>query len=144
VPERLSTPLARPRFALTILGAIAAIILLLAAVGAYGVMAAGVRGRTRELGVRMACGATPMNVGRLVIAEGIVMAALGTTIGIVAALATGRFVQTLLFGVRAHDPIVLIAAAAIVLATAVAACVSPALRAARTDPLSVLRSDGWS
>jgi predicted permease len=142
VRERLAEPLARPRFALTVLGVIAGIILLLAAVGAYGVIAAGVRGRTRELGVRMACGATPANVGGLVLREAVAMAGAGSLIGAAAALATGRFIESLLFGVETNDPAVLAVAALIVISTAIAACLSPAARAARTDPLTVLRSDG--
>jgi predicted permease len=142
VQERLAEPLARPRFALTVLGVIAAIIVLLAAVGAYGVMAAGVRGRTRELGVRMACGASPASVGGLVLREAVLMAGAGAVIGAAAALATGRFVESLLFGVQPNDPLVLTTAALIVISTAFVACVSPAVRAARTDPLTVLRADG--
>jgi putative ABC transport system permease protein len=141
VPERMALPLARPRFALAVLSVIAGIILVLAAVGAYGVMAAGVRGRQRELGVRMACGAAPADVGRLILREGLLLATTGIIVGGLASVATGRWVEWLLFGVRATDPLVLAAAAAVVLATAVAACTSPALRAARTDPLTVLRAD---
>jgi ABC-type antimicrobial peptide transport system permease subunit len=105
-------------------------------------MAAGVRGRTRELGVRMACGATPADVGGLVLREAVTMAGAGSLIGAAAALATGRFVESLLFGVAPNDPAVLAVAALIVISTAIAACLSPAVRAARTDPLTVLRSDG--
>ncbi len=142
VPYRLSAPLARPSFALTVLGVIAAAILVLAAVGAYGVVAAGVRGRSREIGVRMACGATPANVGRLVLREAVTMAGTGAAIGLAGAIATGRFIDSLLFGVEPSDPVALVLATIIVITTAVFACLSPALTAARTDPLAVLRSDG--
>lgn len=141
VPERLSAPLARPRFALGVLGTIALIIVILAGVGAYGTMAAGVRGRTRELGIRMACGATPASIGALVLREATVMAGIGAIVGGVMALATGRFVESLLFGVSAHDPVALAAAALLMLAAALSASLSPALRAARTDPVTVLRAD---
>lgn len=140
VPDRMALPLARPRFALAVLSAIAGIILLLAAVGAYGVMSAGVRSRLRELGVRMVCGATPLDTGRLILREGLVLTAAGAGIGILASLATGRYLDTLLFDVRSTDPVAIVGATLIVLGTALAACLLPALRAARTDPFTIMRS----
>jgi ABC-type antimicrobial peptide transport system permease subunit len=90
----------------------------------------------------MACGASPASVGGLVLREAVLMAGAGAVIGAAAALATGRFVESLLFGVQPNDPLVLTTAALIVISTAFVACVSPAVRAARTDPLTVLRADG--
>jgi putative ABC transport system permease protein len=142
VGERMAAPLARPRLALAVLGALAAIVLLLAAVGTYGAVAASVRGRTLEMGVRMACGATAGDVGGLILREALALAAAGVIAGAAAAVACGRFVESLLYGVGARDPRALAVAAAVVLATTLAACLAPAWRAARTDPREALKSEG--
>jgi hypothetical protein len=142
VGERMAAPLARPRLALAVLGALAAIVLLLAAVGTYGAVAASVRGRTLEMGVRMACGATAGDVGGLILREALALAAAGVIAGAAAAVASGRFVESLLYGVGARDPRALAVAAAVVLATTLAACLAPAWRAARTDPREALNSEG--
>jgi len=139
VRVRMDAPLARPRFALAVLGAIAMLVLVLAIVGVYGVMAASVRGRTREIGVRMACGARPADAGVLILREVLLLAGLGAAGGIIASRLTGRFMESVLFGVSTGDPLTLLAAALIVLAAAVAACVPVALRAAATDPMAVLK-----
>lgn len=141
VERHLAAPLARPRLALAVLACIAGLVLVLAAVGAYGVVAADVRSRYRELGIRTACGARPRDLAGLVLRRGLLPVAVGAVIGTVATLASGRFVAALLYGVGPADPVALTAAAAIVLAATTGACVEPALRAARVDPAALLRDD---
>jgi hypothetical protein len=141
VRSTLAAPLARSRLSLAVLGAFGTVVLLLAGVGVYGVMAASVRSRFGEMGVRMACGATPASVGRLILRQGMAFAALGVLAGVVAALASGRLLEGLLFGVSPADGASLAGACVLVLVVAAAACVPPSLRAARTDPVRVLRDE---
>jgi predicted permease len=112
---------------------------LLAAIGLYGVIAYAVTRRTSEIGIRMALGAVPANVLRLILREAAAMAALGIAIGLAAALALSRLVQSQLFGVEAADPRVYAAAAACLAAVALLAAAIPALRAARIDPVKALK-----
>jgi putative ABC transport system permease protein len=137
--ERVSTSVAQPRLNLSLLVAFAALALILAAVGVYGVMAYAVTQRTREIGVRMALGAMPKDVLRQVIAEGGRLALMGLTLGVLAALALTRCMASLLFEVKATDPATFIAVAAVLVVVALAACVVPALRATRVDPIVALR-----
>jgi hypothetical protein len=141
VRRELAAPLARHRLSLAVLGAFGVVVLLLAGIGVYGVMAASVRGRLGEMGVRMACGAAPVDVGGLVVRQGMVFAAVGALVGLGAAMATGRLLEALLFGVTSADPVSLGVAAALVLTVATGACLPAALRAARTDPVRVLREE---
>jgi putative ABC transport system permease protein len=129
------------RFAMQLLGAFAFVALLLAAIGLYGVVAYTVAQRTRELGVRVALGATPAAVLRLVLGSGIVTVTTGLFIGVAAALVAGQFLGSLLFGVRATDPIALGAAAVTLALVAVAAHLVPARRALRIDPVTALRQE---
>jgi predicted permease len=138
---RLEAPLARPRFAALILGTLAATTLLLAAVGVYGVMAAAVRARTPEMGVRMACGATPGHVRRMLLSRGLFLTLVGGVAGGLAVLPGGTLLDSLLFRVAPSDPWSLALALALVLGVALAACWSPARRAARLDPARVLRAE---
>jgi ABC-type antimicrobial peptide transport system permease subunit len=117
------------------------LVLLLSAVGVYGVIAASVRARVREMGVRLACGASPAAVAGLVLRQGVGMATVGVAAGLVASLATGRLLGALLFGVEPSDPVSLLGASALVLLVAAAATTAPALRAALTDPARALRED---
>lgn len=137
---RLEAPLARPRFAVLILGMLAGATLFLAAVGVYGVMAAAVRARTAEMGVRLACGATPNNVRSLVLRHGMLLSVLGAALGGVAVLAGGVLLESLLFRVAPSDPRSLGTGALLVLVVALLACWIPAKRAARLDPACVLRA----
>jgi putative ABC transport system permease protein len=114
--------------------------LLLAAVGLYAVMAAHVRQRYPEIGVRVALGATGADLRRLVLGEGLHLASIGAAIGLLGAAAAGRVLQTLLFGVRPLDPASILGAVGLLLATAALACYLPARRATRLDPLVVLRT----
>ena len=117
----------------------AVLALLLAALGAYGVLAYFGGQRTREIGVRMALGAEAGSVVRMVAVQGMRPAILGTAMGLAASLLLGRLLATLLYGVSVIDPLVFVAAPAALLATAVAACAIPARRATRIDPLEALR-----
>ena len=131
----------QPRFRTYVLGAFAAISLLLAATGLYGLLSYSVTQRVREIGVRMALGARPGDVLRLVVGEGMKLVAVGAVAGIAAAAAAGRLVAGLLFGVSATDPLTYAAVVAVLTLVAFAACSLPALRAARVNPMSALRSE---
>jgi ABC-type antimicrobial peptide transport system permease subunit len=115
--------------------------LALAAIGIYGVMSYTVRGRMREIGTRMALGATPGGIVRLVLADGVRIACIGTVIGLAGSFAAGRALRSLLFGTSPTDPWVLLAATGVLLLTAVVACYVPARRAGRLDPVKTLA--GW-
>jgi ABC-type antimicrobial peptide transport system permease subunit len=115
--------------------------LVVAAVGLYSVIAYLVADRTRELGVRLALGATGGRVVRDVVLRGVATTVVGVLIGTTVALSLGRFVQPLLFGISAHDPAVLSSVAALVIAIAMLASWGPARRAGRVDPVIALRAD---
>ena len=124
--------------ALWLLGLFAGTALVLAAIGIYGVMSYAVRQRMREIGTRVALGATPSSILWLVLSQGARVALAGTVIGLATALAAGRVLRGLLFSTAPGDPLVLSAAAATLLATALVACYFPARRATRVDPVSTL------
>jgi putative ABC transport system permease protein len=130
---------AERRFALLLLGIFAALALLLATIGIYGVMAYAVAARTHELGIRLALGAQPRDVLRLVLKDGLALALLGTGLGLLAALALTRLMSGLLFGVSATDPLTFGALALLLSGVALAACWLPARRAMKIDPLVALR-----
>ena len=132
---------ARERFYLVLLTAFAGVAVALAAVGIYGVMSYAVSRRTHELGLRMALGARPQQLLANVVREGMTVAAIGGAIGIAGALAISRVMASLLFGVRATDPLTFVAVAATLGAVALVACYIPARRATRVDPLKALRAD---
>ena len=128
------------RLALWLLVAFAAAAVALAAVGIYGVMSYAVKGRVREIGTRMALGATPGGILWLVLGHGARIAAIGTVVGLATSFAAGRALQALLFDTSPNDPWILLAAATLLLATALAACYFPARRATRLDPVKTLAS----
>ncbi|MBA3521281.1 MAG: FtsX-like permease family protein [Gemmatimonadales bacterium] len=129
-------------FTTSILGAFAGIALVLAAVGVYGVIAYAVSLRMSEIGIRVALGARRGDVMALVVGHGTRLAAWGIGLGLVGALGLTHLLSSLLFGVSARDPGTLAVIAAILGGVAVAASYIPARRAARVDPMVVLRSDG--
>jgi putative ABC transport system permease protein len=133
--------LAPQRFSALLLGAFAAVAVLLAAVGIYSVLSYIVRGRSREIGIRTALGARTSDVLRLVIAEGLPPALVGVAAGTIAALALARVMRTLVFGVSASDPLTLAAVAATLVVIALIASLVPAYRALRLDPMKVLRAE---
>jgi len=126
------------RLALTLLGVFAVIALALAAIGIYGVMSYVVRQRTREIGTRIALGATTRDIVWLVMRPGALIAGVGAVVGGVAAAAAARLLQSILFGTAPSDPATFAAAAAILLAATMTACYLPARRAARVDPARTL------
>lgn len=115
--------------------------IVLAAIGIYGVMSLHVANRTREFGIRMAVGAEPSTLVRLVLREGARLAAVGVVLGVVGALGATRWIQSLLYDVSATDPAIFISLPLLLAGTAIASCYLPARRAAKGDPLAVLRSD---
>lgn len=119
----------------------AAVGAILAIVGVYGVVAQLAQRRTQEIGIRLALGARPGDVARLVAGQGLVLTAGGLVVGLPAAFTVVRFLSTFLYGVTAHDPGSFAGGAALVLIVSAAACVAPVRRAARVDPLKALRAD---
>ena len=139
--DRKAVSLARPRVNATVLGGFALAALVLAAVGIYGVVAYGVVQRTRELGIRMALGAGGSTLLRMVIRQGMMPVLGGMAVGLVGALAGGRLLRGLLFGVGAGDPTILALVTGFLVTVALAAMYLPARRASRSDPMIALRVD---
>ena len=129
------------RFSALLLGVFAGVALLLAAVGIFSVVSYVVRGRSREIGIRIALGARRADVLRLVIVEGISPALAGIAAGAIAALASSKVVQTLVFGVSASDPLTLVVVATTLTFVALMASLVPAFRALRLDPVKALRAE---
>ncbi len=129
------------RLGATLFGLYAATALLLASVGIYSVLAYSVRGRTHELGIRVALGAEPMALLRMVMGDGLRLALFGTVLGLGATLIAGRALAALLYGVAPGDPLTLAAAGTVLLLVAGAASFLPARRATRVDPMTALRSE---
>ena len=129
------------RFALELLGVFAAVALLLAAVGIYGVMSYSFSQRTHEIGIRVALGAQRINILHLAIGEGMRLVAIGLVLGLIGAGALTRFVRAMLFDVSPFDPATFATISAILAAVAFLACYVPAQRATRVDPLVVLREE---
>jgi ABC-type antimicrobial peptide transport system permease subunit len=139
--ERVGRELRRPRFNLLLIGVFAACALALTVVGVYGVIAASVNSRVREIGVRVALGATSRQVLAMVMREGMLLAGLGVAIGLVGAIWLTGFAATLLYGVTPGDVLTRVAVAAVLGVAAALACWLPARRATRVDPLVALRSE---
>ena len=133
--------LARPRFLMVLFNTFGAAALLLAAVGVYGVVAVGVARRTREIGLRMALGASRRDVLGQVLGRGLVVACTGVVAGVALALLVARAMTSVLFGIVPTDPVTLLAVVVILLAVAVAASFVPAWRASRLNPLVALREE---
>jgi predicted permease len=137
----VSGAIAAPRFTGWLLGLFAVTALTLAAIGIYGVLSYLVSQRTREIGIRVAVGAGPGEVLRLVVSRGLALALAGVVIGVVVAFAASRVMETLLFGVEPRDPMTFIGVPVVLTLVALAASVVPAIRAARVDPIVALRTE---
>ena len=133
------TSAAQPRMTAQFVAAFASFALLLAAIGMYGVMAYSVSARKQEMGIRMSLGANPRDILQLVVRQGMRLALAGLILGLLASLALTRLLGSLLFGVRAVDPLVFGGAALVLLTSALLACYLPARRATEVDPIVVLR-----
>jgi putative ABC transport system permease protein len=137
--EWISNNAAQPRLNARLLTLFAAMALLIAAIGIYAVLAYSVTQRTREIGLRIALGAQPASVLRLVVIEGMKVALIGICAGLLGALAVGRAVSSLVYGVAVHDPSTFAGVAVMLTAIAFIACFLPARRAAKVDPIVALR-----
>ena len=131
---------ARQRFSMLLLGLFAALALLLASIGIYGVMSYSVAQRTREIGIRMALGARRADVLQMTVKQALNLVAIGMVIGLAAAFLLTRVLASLLFGIRATDPITFIGISVVLLAVAILASYLPALRATKVDPIIALRA----
>ncbi len=139
--ERVARAYSELRFSASCLAAFGLAALLLAALGVYGVMAYSVSERTAEMGVRMSLGARPVDIARMVLGDGLVLAAVGLALGLAAAFAFGRVLRSQLVGVAPTDPLALAGAAAVLLASVLLAAWLPARRAARLDPTEAIRRE---
>ena len=132
---------ARDRFALTLMGIFAVIALTLAAIGIYGVLSYSVNQRTQEIGIRMALGARPAQVRRIVVGQGLVLAAIGIAVGIGGAFGLTRLLDSMVFGVSVRDPLIFVAVPVTLGLVAALAGYLPARRATKVDPMEALRSE---
>jgi predicted permease len=139
--KTVADTIASERFSMTLLGIFAALALVLAGIGIYGVLSYMVGQRTREIGVRMALGAQQFDVLRLVMKDGAQMTLIGLLIGLAAAVGLTRLMRSMLFGVKPSDPFTFVAVAALLALIAMLACYVPARRAMKVDPIEALRQE---
>ena len=139
--ERLSRSVATERLRMLLLAGFGALALFLAAIGLYGVLAYSVAQRRVEIGIRMALGSTATAIFRMVVGQGARLIVIGLGVGLAATLALGRLLRSMLYGVEPADPLVLAGVLVVLSATAFAACVIPARRALRIDPMEALRAE---
>ncbi len=137
----VSAFLAGRRFSLELIGIFAAVALLLASIGIYGVMAYTFSGRTNEIGIRMAMGAQRTDIFKVALTEGVVTIGFGLVAGLFGSLALTRFLQSMLFSVKPTDPVTFVTIAALLAGVTLVACLVPAHRATRVDPLIALRHE---
>jgi ABC-type antimicrobial peptide transport system permease subunit len=141
VDQMVSASLVRQRFSATLLAGLAAVALVLCAIGIYGVISFATAQRTREIGVRMALGADRSSIRRMVLREGSRVVAVGMCVGLLGSIAATRSLQKLLFQVQPIDPVTMATVCALLVAVALLACYVPARRATRVDPVVALRAE---
>ncbi len=141
VEDRLAAPLAGPRFSALLSSTLALTALVIALVGVYAVLAFIVRIRRREIGIRLACGGSPLSIGAYVMRRGLAVALLGAVVGAIAATWSGRAFETLLFGVSATDVTTVLVGVGLTMLAACLVCLGPARRAARVDPVEALLAE---
>jgi putative ABC transport system permease protein len=129
------------RFSLTLVGIFAGVALTLSVVGLYAVVSYSVAERIHEMGVRLALGAQPSNLLRMVLAEGLRLVIAGLTLGLAVSLVVTRFLETMLFGVQPRDATTFAGVVVVLSAAAMLGCLVPALRAMRVDPMVALRAE---
>jgi putative ABC transport system permease protein len=139
--DRIMTSLARPRTYALLLGGFAVFAVAIAGVGLFGVLSYSVAQRTREIGVRTALGAQARDIVRMIFRQGLGITGLGVVTGLLMSVAAARSLSTFLFGVTAFDPTSFVVVPLILVVVAVTACLVPARRAARVDPLQALRAN---
>jgi predicted permease len=139
--ELIDRSLQRPRSLSVLVGAFAAVALILSLVGIYGVMAYYVQQHAKEISIRLALGGRRSDVLQLIVGQGMRVVSIGVAVGLLAAVATTRFIATLLFGVNAADPRIFAAVSIVLVTAALAACLLPAQRATRAEPAAALRED---
>jgi putative ABC transport system permease protein len=141
IEEYLAGTLSVPRFNTVLLALFAGLAMLLTAVGLYGVIAYSVAQRTHEIGIRMALGAKPQEMMRLIVGQGIQLGLIGVGIGCAVAVGLTHFLSSLLFGITATDPVSYAGVIVLLFAVVVLACYVPARRAMRVDPMVALRHE---
>jgi predicted permease len=139
--ERVAASLARRRFAMTVLAFFAVVSLTLAALGTFAVIACLVNQGLREIGIRMALGASRLHILRMIVGRGMLLTTCGVAVGLVSALVLSRFIRSLLFGVLPHDPATYLVVTLVLIGVSLLATSIPAGRAARTDPVTCLRNE---
>jgi putative ABC transport system permease protein len=139
--ERMANFVASDRLLALLLGVFAALALLLAALGLYGVIAYAVAQRTHEIGIRLALGAQPGDVLRLALKQGMLTVLLGVAVGLPLALGLTQLMKTMLFGVKETDPLTFIVMTLLLMSVALLACYVPARRATKVDPMIALRCE---
>ncbi len=139
--SQIAGAIADRRLAMVLLGTFAVVALVLAGMGIYSVIAYSVAQRTNEFGIRLALGASPRQLVTMVVREGLTLAAMGLAVGLVAAAALTRLMSSLLFEVSATDPVIFVSVALFLAVVAAAACLIPALRATKLDPMMALRAE---
>jgi predicted lysophospholipase L1 biosynthesis ABC-type transport system permease subunit len=138
--DRLMTSLAKPRLYAVVLAWFSVFALLIAGVGLFGVLSFSVAQRTREIGVRSALGAQARDIVALVLRQALWIVGIGVVFGLAAALASVRLLSAFLYGISPHDALTFVAVPIVIVAVAVVACLVPARRAAKVDPLTALRA----
>jgi ABC-type antimicrobial peptide transport system permease subunit len=137
--DRIATNLARPRLYAMLLGTFAVFALAITGVGLFGVLSYSVAQRMREIAVRTAIGAKPSDIVRMLLKQALTVTVVGLSGGALVSLAAGRYLSTFLYGISAYDPLAFALAAILVMVVTIVACVAPAHRAVRIDPMRKLR-----